>query len=115
MKTNIKIYDIEYLKKQDLTEDDLHELFDKDAMLCSFIVHMFRVAGYKFNNNEIINKCHKKNWYNNYKISYKNKETVINDFANAMKNIYVLSDEIAKKYANDFYMMYGLRVRHSYK
>ena len=115
MKTNIKIYDIEYLKTRELTEDDLHELFDTDSLLCSFIIHMFKVAGYKFNNNDIISKCHKNYWYDKYKITHKNKETVIEDFANAIKNIYVFSDDIAKKYACDFYMKYGLRVGHNHR
>ena len=63
-----KIFTIEYLRNTELTEEDLHYIFDTSSLIYSLIISEIRLAGYNnIDNATIINDIiHSNEWINKY-------------------------------------------------
>lgn len=108
----IKIYPLEYLMDNELSDGDLANLLDNDnkGLLYSIIIDMFRFVGIKKSNKEIINIITTKDkWMNDYFWSYKELIDFENKLAKALKNIYYLNDKQALERAQWYIIVYGLK------
>ena len=75
--SGIKIYPMEYLMNEELTESDLNNIFDTPSLLYSIIIGMFRFVGNTTKRNNQIIKLVKedKRWmYKNYWTQKQSKE-----------------------------------------
>lgn len=106
-----KIFDIDYLMNEDLTEIDLHYLLDKSSLLHSLIISEFRHIGDDRSNSEIINEYKKdKKWIDKY--SFKSKKSY-DEFRNKLlkvfKNIYQIGPNSCNSNADWFMIYYGFQ------
>ena len=62
----VRVYPIDYLINNELTETDLSHLFDTPSLKYSIIIGMFRYLGKKKRNSDIVKMITKNNnWINN--------------------------------------------------
>ena len=108
-----KIYSVDYLANNDLTEEDLHYIFDTSSFKYSLVVNMFRHAGEKNKTDaDIINICKTdENWvYKNY-WTKKERASFLKKIIQVFKNVYQYSLETAKGKAEWFLFRYGLSIK----
>ena len=105
-----KIFTIEYLRNTELTEEDLHYIFDTSSLIYSLIISEIRLAGYNnINDSEIINDIiHSNEWLNKYQWS----KTLRNEFTDILTdvfcNIYQVQESLARQRSEMFLISYGL-------
>ena len=111
--SGVKIYPIEYLINEELTESDLSNIFDTPSLLYSIIIGMFRFAGYNSKRNSQIIKMIKedKRWmYNNY---WTNKQAT--EFENMLTklfmNVYCEGETRARSKAQWEIIWHGLNIK----
>jgi hypothetical protein len=99
---DFKVYDIDYLMNAELTEEDLHNLFDTASLIGSLILEEFKLIGSKLSQNEIIKlvKDKESRWYNQFQWNMEQHEKFAKQLAKVMKNVYFLSlkRQIRQKY-----------------
>ena len=109
----VKIYPIDYLCNNELTESDLNNLLDnnKKGLMYSLIIGMFRYIKNDKRNFQIIkiikadnNWPYKYQWTKNQRDEYENLVIKI------IKNIYQYKDSQAISIAQWFMMLYGFSV-----
>lgn len=108
----IKIYSLDYLMNNELSDLDLSNLLDNNSrgLLYSIIVNMFQYVNIKKSPKEIINIITTKDkWMNDYFWSYKELIDFENKLAKALKNIYYLGDKQALERAQWYIIVYGLK------
>lgn len=109
---NKKIYEIEYLKNTELTEEDLHYLFDTNSLLYSLVIGEFKQAGINKTNEEIIKITHKYNdWTDHYTMSKTNYKKFYDDCIKIMINLYQCGKYEAQQKTEWFLIKYGLRIK----
>ena len=110
----VRVYPIEYLMNEELTESDLNYLFDKgtNCLIYSIIIGMFRYIGNNKRNYQIIkmiksdNKWYEKiNWTKDQFYDYENKLALV------IKNLYQYKLEEAKICAQNIMIKYSLNVK----
>ena len=105
-----KIFDIDYLLNQELTEDDLYYIFDTKSLSYSMIVNMFRFTNQEITDEKkIINLCkNDKDWM--YKYFWTDKQ--LKEYENIVKEVYkkikYYNDREAEEYAQWWITLYGL-------
>jgi len=105
----VRIYPMEYLMNEELTESDLNHLFDTNSLLYSIIIGMYNVIGSKKRNCDIIKDCKKNNkWLSNQKWKTEQFIEYENNLIKALKNIYVYDDVTATSKAQWYMIQYGL-------
>lgn len=109
---NCKIYPLEYLMNEELTETDLYNCIEGNSFLYSMVIEQFRRIGDKRPNWQIIKECKENpNWVYNYKFSMRQLiEDFTNDIIKAFKNIFVYGDEKATSEAYWFMIKYGFSI-----
>ena len=108
----IKIYPIEYLINEELSESDLSNLFDTQSLLYSIIIGMYRHISSKRKNSDIINNIKKdRQWLIKNKWTIKERDLYEQQLAKALKNIYYISDEIAMQKAQWYMIVYGFDIK----
>lgn len=114
-KNKIKIFDIDYLINEELTEDDLHELFDEKSLKYSLIVGMFRHIGeINRSDSDILNICKtNKRWYNKYNWTKKQRDAYCDLIIKVYKNVYQYSDIKSSQLAQWWLILYGFNVKKS--
>ena len=108
-----KIYNIEYLSNEDLTEEDLHYLFDTPSLLYSLVINMFRHAEeHNMSDKDIIDMCKKdEKWvYKNY-WTKKQRASYLNKIIPVFRNIYQYSEVQSKQKAEWFLFQFGLSIK----
>ena len=107
----IKIYPLDYLVDNELSDVDLANLLDNDNKgLLYSIISMFHHVGVKKSNKEIIKLITTKDkWMNDYFWSYNELIEFENKLAKALKNIYYLDDKQALEKAQWYIIIYGLK------
>jgi hypothetical protein len=108
----VKIYPIDYLINEELTESDLSNLFDSKSFTYSLIINMFRENNIKISNSNIIKMIsNDSNWMN--KFSW-NKDK-FNEFEHKVKkvyeNVYNYADNVSKQYAQWWMTVFGFSVK----
>lgn len=109
----IKIFSLDYLANEELTEDDLYYLFDCDSLFYSLIKEMFVCIGEFSNIQVLIDKViNKKNWMNKRHFkSHKQQEDFMNKAQKCIKNIYQYTDEQSKFWVEMFMIKYGFSLK----
>lgn len=102
------IYDIEYLMNKELSDDDLHNLFDTKSLIYSLVIGEFREIKSNLKNEDIVNIIKKDNWQYNYFWSERQLNRYEQKLFKVFKNIYVYDDSYALKRAQNFIILYGL-------
>ena len=109
----VRIYPIDSLINEELTESDLNYLFDTKSLLYSIIIGMYRFIDSRKHNCDIIKDCKKDNkwlsktkWTEDQFINFENKLT------NVIKNIYCVNDTVATNKAQWYMIHYGFSVKH---
>lgn len=108
----IKIYSLDYLMNNELSDVDLANLLDNDnkGLLYSVIVNMFYHVGVKKSIKEIIKLVTTKDkWMNDYFWSYEELIDFENKLAKVLKNIYYIDDKQALERAQWYIIVYGLK------
>lgn len=108
----MKIFDLDYLEKNELTDDDLYNLFDCKSLIYSLVIGMFKYAGYKKYTNETIIKIIKTdpNWVYKHFWKKRQRKEFENKLIKIFKNVYWYSDIVALKRAQNWMIVYGLNI-----
>jgi hypothetical protein len=112
-KKKYKIYTIEYLSNEELTEEDLFFIFDTPSLAYSLVVNMFRHAGEtKKSDADIINICKTdEKWvYKNF-WTKKERTSYLNKIIPVFQNVYQYSVKTARQKAEWFLFQYGLSIK----
>lgn len=109
---DVKIYDLDYLKNEELTEEDLYNLFETPSLLYSLVISMFRQVKDKRSDDEIINMCKTdERWvYKNYWESEEQKESFKEDLKKVIKNVYQCGDIELDRRASWWMFQYSLSI-----
>ena len=105
----IKIYSIDYLKNEELTEDDIYYVFDTSSLIYSIIVGMFRYAGINDkSNSDIINMVTKdSSWCDKFYWTKKKHDSFTKLISEIFKNVYQIKDSLSLSKAQMFVLKYG--------
>ena len=110
----VKIYSIDYLANEELTDSDINNLLNKNSksMLYSFIIGMFKHIGIQKKNHQIIKLiCNDNNWTNNFNWNKHQRKVYEDKLTKAYKNIYQYGDNTSRSYAEWFSTIYGFSVK----
>lgn len=108
----VRIFPIEYLMNEELSESDLNYLIDTKSFLYSIIIGMYRETGSKKQNCDIIKDCKKNNkWISNNKWTSEQFYEFENKLIKIIKNIYYVNDIVASSKAQWFMIKYGFSVK----
>lgn len=109
---DVKIYDLDYLKNEELTEEDLYNIFETPSLLYSLVISMFRQVKDKRSDDEIINMCKTdERWvYKNYWESAEQKENFKEDLKKVIKNVYQCGDIEQDRKASWWMFQYSLSI-----
>lgn len=108
----MKIFDIDYLATADLSDEDLHFLFDWNAISYSFIYYMLKLSGLKCGKTKfknIVRNNH--NWMNENILPKQQINETKDKFTKCIMNIYQYNKITAKRWVDDWYLYYGLPSR----
>lgn len=109
----VRIYPIEYLMNEELTESDLNWLFDKgsNSLLYSIIIGMFRTIGNTKRNYQIIKMIKTDDkWYEKFSWSKEQFKKYEENIALVIKNLYQYKLEEAKVAAQNIMTKYSINV-----
>lgn len=107
-----KIYSIDYLVNNELTDEDLRNLLDKSSLILSLILHQFRIIGDTREDWVILKEVKtKEDWMENYFFSKKQRNNFIDDVSKVYKNIYRCNHTTCKRSAENFVLAFGFRFR----
>ena len=109
---NCHVYDMNYLMNTELTEDDLHRLFETSSLNTSLILEMFRRISDTRENWEIMKMAKTEtDWFNKYEWTQKQKDAFAKDLSKVFMNVYQYGEEIAKTKASWWLIYYGLIIK----
>jgi hypothetical protein len=105
-----KIYDIDYLKKAELTEDDLYYLFETPSLNYSFLVDEFKRTNQEITDEKKIINIAKndRDWMYKYFWTDKQRESFEKDLKEAYMNIRQCGENEAESATSWWIFMYGL-------
>ena len=108
-----KIYSLDYLSNEELTEEDLYYLFDTPSLTYSLIVNMFRHAGEdKKTDADIINLCKNDDkWVYKYFWTKKQRTSYLQLIIPIFKNVYQYNNILAASSAEWFLFQFGLSIK----
>ena len=107
-----KIYSIDYLMKEELSEFDLNNLIDDNNLLYSIIIGMYKHIHSKRNLIDIIKNVQINNeWLSKNKWTEKERNDYENKLIKVLKNIYCMSDNIATQRAQWYMTIYGFEIK----
>lgn len=109
---NCHIYKLDYLKKEELNEDDLHYIFDTGSLNASLILHEFRVIGDKRQDWEIMKMARTTHtWPDEYSMTRKQYDEFKKNIIDVFKNVYQYRDIAARQKAEWWLLCYGLKIK----
>ena len=117
-KKSYKIFEMEYLQKANLTEDDLYYLFETPSLNYSFLIDEFKRTNQNvIDEKKIINIAKTdKDWMYKYFWTDKQREEFENDIKKAYMNIMQCGEVEALSSAQWWILYYGLtnsKLRHN--
>lgn len=108
----VRLYPMDYLINEELTESDINNIFDTNSFLYSVIIGMFREINSPLKNFKIIKMCKTDpNWYTKFTWSKKQFENYEQKIYKAIKNIYQYGDEVSKSKAQWYMIQYAFTVK----
>ena len=109
---NCHIYDIKYLMNSELTEDDLHRLFDTSSLTTSLILEMFKRISDTRQSWEIMKMVKTEDeWFNKYEWTQKQKDAFMKDIIKVFENVYQYGNAVATTKAQWWLIYYGLLIK----
>ena len=109
----IKLYDIKYLQNNELSEDDLHNVFDTKSLSYSLKIYMIKLICPTINEQTLIHTLTDNTYYKTYTFTNKLFEQAINDIAIVYKNIYRYNTKRCYQTAEGYVMFNGLKVKNN--
>lgn len=108
----MKIFDIDYLANGELTDEDLHYLFDLNGITYSFIIYLLKLSGIEYGKNKFGKLLRKDSSLieNNF-LSKKQIVDSKQKFKKCIMNIYQYGPETSQRWVEDWYIHYGLSSR----
>ena len=105
-----KIFDIDYLLNEELSEDDLYWLFETPSLSYSLVLEMFRTTKQPLSDEKKIISLIKKDkdWMYKYFWTDKQRENFTSIVKNVYKNINYYNDKEAQQNADWWIVQYGL-------
>ena len=108
----VKIYSLDYLANEVLTDEDVNALVDTNSLKYSVIIEMFKLCKIKKSINDIIDLITTNlNWFDDHKIDKKNFDYLENTLTKIYKNIFSYNENTAKQYAQWFMSIYSFRCK----
>ena len=109
---NCKIYSLDYLRKEELTEADIYNLFETNSLIYSIVIEQFRRIGDTRQAWKIIKECKEnEKWMYQYHFSTKNeRENFEKEVIDIFQNLYQYKDYRAEQEAGWFMFCYGFSV-----
>lgn len=103
-----KIYEMNYLMNEDLTDKDLHYLFDTPSLFYSFVIEQFKRAKSGLNKEEILKLVKEDDkWTSKYKLTKRAMKSFYNEIKEAFKNVYNISEYAASWQADVWMLRFG--------
>lgn len=114
VKSYYKLYDLDYLCDEEITENDLYWIFDTDSLLYSLIIGMFRYVGYDMSNKDILTLCRDNDrWMYEYFWTQSQRNEFRKKLIKLIKNIYSYKDGSAESKADWWLFEWGLTIKTS--
>ena len=109
-----KIFEIDYLIGNELTEDDLYNLFETESLNYSFIIEQYRFLNEYTSPNKISQDFTRDNGWLNKKHfhSIKERQKFVSKIEKAVQNIYQYSEFMAKRWVAEWMFHYGFSLKH---
>ena len=96
----------------ELTEDDLHRLFDTSSLTTSLILEMFKRISDTRQSWEIMKMVKTEDeWFNKYEWTQKQKDAFMKDIIKVFKNVYQYGNAVATTKAQWWLIYYGLLIK----
>ena len=107
-----KIYSIDYLMNEELSDSDINNLLDSKSLLYSIIMGMYKHIHSKRKPIDIIKNIQLDNqWLSKNKWTEKERDEYENKIAKVIKNIYNYSDELSLQKAQWYMIVYGFDIK----
>ena len=108
----MKIFEIDYLENAELSDEDLHFLFDLNSITYSFAFYLLKISGVIYGKTKFGKILrHDKNWMNDHVLTPKQIKWAKDRFTKCIMNIYNYGPETSKRWVEDWYVYYGLPSR----
>lgn len=108
-----KIYNIKYLKNEELSEDDLHYIFDTKSLSYSLKIYMIKLVDPNICDEKLSRALIDNTYYKTYMFTTKLFEQAIKDIALVYKNIYQYNMKKCYQTAEGYVIFNGLKVRNN--
>lgn len=107
----VKIYEIDYLINNELSEEDLFHIFETPSLTYSLVIGMFKHSGSKLTEKEILKICKTdENWmYKNF-WTQKQKDSYYSKVSDVVHNVYQYGEDQCNSWVDWWMFMYGLTV-----
>lgn len=113
MYKNIKIFPIQYLQYNDLSDDDIHYIFDTKSLKYSFKLYFASIAKHKKLKDINIEKTLLKHNYSKLTWTKQDFEQAINALTKVYQNIYSISKIKAYSMAEGYVIFNGIKVKNN--
>lgn len=107
----VNIYPVDYLANEELTENDLKNLFDGKSLIYSLLVAMFKSKYANMKNSDIIKTCRRDGWMDMYTWSKDEFIAFEQIVQRIYKNLYYCQDQTALAYAQNWMTLYGFSIK----
>ena len=110
--TTPKLYTLEYLLNEELTDEDLVNILYKKSFNYSIIYNMFKFIDKEEDESILYNKIIKDNtWLNTYHFTKRQYNKYKDILAQIYKNIYQVGIKTAYINADNWLMFYGFKIK----
>lgn len=107
----MKIYTLEELQNHCFDDKEIIDVFDKDNLLKSTIIAMFRFNKLNYSNEKILNTIKISGWMEKYHWTWRAHDKFIKELAKVYKNIYQYNNQVSVYMAQDFVYRFGFIVK----
>ena len=112
MRKQIKLYKIDYLMNAELTDDDIHNLLDNNALEWSLINRMMELSGNSMSTSELRKTVGSSNtWMDNYYWSDEQSREFHDELTSVYMNVYQWKESRARSQADWFIIYLGLQIK----
>jgi hypothetical protein len=90
----VKIYEIDYLINNELSEEDLFHIFETPSLTYSLVIGMFKHSGSKLTEKEILKICKTdENWMYKHCWTQKQKDSYYSKVSDVVHNVYQYGED----------------------
>jgi hypothetical protein len=110
---NVKIYPIEYLINEELSEDDLYNILDTKSLEYSLHCFMMRLINPDFTIKQCIDIASTNGWFDTYRWTHAQCTYAESQIEKAFMNIYQIGPLQARQRAQMYIVTYGPSIIHN--